>query len=63
MKTVRYKWIYKKKEGIVGVEDARCKAQLPEKIDTAENPKNMMAKPMSLLKYKHCLELIGVRSA
>jgi hypothetical protein len=34
--------------------------QIP--VVTADNPTNMMTKPVSLNKFKHCLDLVGVCS-
>lgn len=34
-----------------------------EKIVPAENRVDMMTKPISIFKFKHCLELASVRSA
>ncbi|GKV29673.1 hypothetical protein SLEP1_g59547 [Rubroshorea leprosula] len=34
-----------------------------EKISTDESPTNMMTKPVSGIKFKHCLDLISVQSA
>lgn len=31
-----------------------------KKIGTTENPANMLTKPVLVLKFKHCLDLIGV---
>jgi hypothetical protein len=31
-----------------------------KKIATAENPADMLTKPIPVLKIKHCLDLIGV---
>ncbi|GKV08223.1 hypothetical protein SLEP1_g19888 [Rubroshorea leprosula] len=36
---------------------------LVEKISTDENPADMMTKPVSGIKFKHCLDLISVQSA
>ncbi|GKU92526.1 hypothetical protein SLEP1_g6239 [Rubroshorea leprosula] len=36
---------------------------LVEKISTDENPTDMMTKPVSGIKFKHCLDLISVQSA
>jgi hypothetical protein len=33
-----------------------------KKIATAENPTDMLTKPLLILKFKHCLGLIGVCS-
>ena len=33
---------------------------LLQKIGTADNPADMLTKPISLLKFKHCLDLIGI---
>jgi hypothetical protein len=33
-----------------------------KKIGTAENPADMMTKPIPVVKFKFCLDLIGVRS-
>ncbi|KAM2004372.1 hypothetical protein ACFX15_027830 [Malus domestica] len=33
---------------------------LLQKIGTADNPADMLTKPVSLLKFKHCLDLIGI---
>jgi hypothetical protein len=33
-----------------------------KKITTVENPANMLTKPLPILKFKHCLGLIGVCS-
>jgi hypothetical protein len=34
-----------------------------DKIHTDENPADMLTKPLSNIKFKHCLDLIGVRGA
>ena len=33
---------------------------LIQKIGTADNPADMLTKPIGLLKFKHCLDLIGI---
>lgn len=33
-----------------------------KKIVTAENPIDMLTKPVSILKFKYCLDLVGVCS-
>ncbi|KAM2193758.1 hypothetical protein ACFX1R_028001 [Malus domestica] len=33
---------------------------LLQKIETANNPADMLTKPVSLHKFKHCLDLIGI---
>jgi hypothetical protein len=33
------------------------------KIHTNENPADMLTKPLSNTKFKHCLDLVGVRGA
>jgi L-arabinose isomerase len=32
---------------------------LVKNIDIVENPANMLTKPISTIKFKHCLDLIG----
>ncbi|KAK3012595.1 hypothetical protein RJ639_009248 [Escallonia herrerae] len=69
-KIIGYKWVYKKKEGISRTEDARYKARLiakgftqrEEKIFTVENSADMMTKHIQEIKFKHCLDLIGISS-
>jgi hypothetical protein len=34
-----------------------------DKIHTDENPSDMLTKPLSNTKFKHCLDLVGVRGA
>ena len=31
-----------------------------EKIDTSENPADMLTKPLPVTKFKHCLDLVGL---
>ena len=32
------------------------------KVHTLENPADMLTKPLSVAKFKHCLDLVGVHS-
>jgi hypothetical protein len=34
-----------------------------EKVHTDENPADMLTKPLSNIKFKHCLNLVGIRGA
>jgi hypothetical protein len=34
-----------------------------DKIHTDEHPADMLTKPLSNTKFKHCLDLVGVRGA
>lgn len=33
-----------------------------KKVGTSDNPADMMTKPILISKFKHCLDLIGVRN-
>jgi hypothetical protein len=57
-KAIGCKWVYHKKETL-----SKEKGDISlSTIHTNENASNMLTKPVPTDKFKHCLDLIGVRS-
>jgi hypothetical protein len=57
-KAIGCKWVYYKKKTL---SEEKCHISL-SKIHTNENAFDMLMKPVPKDKFKHCLDLIGVRS-
>uniref|UniRef100_A0A2N9J6E7 Uncharacterized protein n=1 Tax=Fagus sylvatica TaxID=28930 RepID=A0A2N9J6E7_FAGSY len=57
-KAIGYKWVYRKKTAL---SEEKCDISFL-KIHINENASNMLTKPVPTDKFKHCLDLIGVRS-
>ena len=53
---------YVDSEGLITYAFRVTREIIVKKVHTLENPTDMLNKPLPISKFKHCLDLVGVRS-